>query len=273
LGNILVNDFGLFFFTGFVAQLIGSMLGMGYGMVSSGVLLSMGITPALASASANTSSFVTTSIASWFHYKHGNVDKKTLICLAVPGIIGAVFGAVVVAHAPTQLIKPFIGIYLLVVALVIGFKSMKPYIPQTIPTWHLFPLGLIGGAMGSIGGGGWGPIVNSHLVANGSSPRHSIGSSNAAKCFTTLAATATFFALLKTCNLVAVSGLIFGGMLAAPLAATACKRMPSNALMVSMAVLLIFISGRILQESLTPGKPVIAQKAGSALTAGANRPQ
>jgi uncharacterized membrane protein YfcA len=257
---LLAGDFWIFLCTGFVAQLIGSLLGMGYGMVSSAVLLTLGIAPALASASANTASFVTTTVASWFHHKEGNVDKKTLLYLAVPGVIGSVFGALFVSHAPIQFIKPFIGTYLVVVSLIIIRKSFVKYEAQDVPVSHLVPLGLIGGAFGSIGGGGWGPIVNGHLVANGHSPRHSIGSSNAAKCFTTFAAAATFAIVLKTCNVAAVVGLMLGGLVAAPMAAWACKRMPQKALMVSMAVLLVFISGKILHESFYSAKPAIALK-------------
>lgn len=262
---IFVNDFGLYLITGFVAQLIGSLLGMGYGMVSSAVLLSMGVPPALASASANTASFVTTTAASWFHYKEGNVDKQTLLYLAVPGVVGSIAGAVLVSKVPVELIKPFIGAYLLIVGGIIVQKAFQHYLPKTVPSWHLIPLGLIGGAFGSIGGGGWGPIVNSHLVANGHSPRHSIGSSNAAKCFTTFAAAATFAALLKTCNVSAVAGLILGGLVAAPMAAYACKRLPAKALMVSMAVLLVAISGKIFLDPFM--KPAIAAKPSAASVA------
>lgn len=272
LGITWVNDFWIFLCTGFVAQMIGSLLGMGYGMVSSAVLLSVGIAPALASASANTASFVTTSAASWFHFKEGNVDKKTLLYLAVPGIIGSVFGAVVVSHAPQNIIKPFLGTYLVAVAVMIIFRSFKKYEPQDVPTAHLIPLGLIGGACGSIGGGGWGPIVNSHLVAHGHSPRHSIGSSNAAKCFTTFVAAATLAALGTTCNLPAVGGLMLGGLAAAPLAAYACRRMPQKVLMVSMAVLLVCISGKILHESIFFNKPAIAAKTLQAASSAQARP-
>lgn len=256
MSPVLLNDFALFLLTGFFAQLIGSLLGMGYGMVSSGVLLSLGITPALASASSNTASFVTTTVASWFHYKEGNVDKKTLVFLAVPGVIGSICGAVIVAKAPVSIIKPFIAFYLLIVSLVIAYKSVQKLAPNEVPSWQLLPLGLVGGAFGSIGGGGWGPIVNSHLVASGQHPRISIGSSNAAKCFSTLAAAATFAAMLKTCNVAAVAGLIVGGLFAAPLAAYSCKRLPAKALMVSMAVLLVCISGKIFVDSAS--KPAVA---------------
>ena len=260
LGMLLASDFWIYLVTGFIAQLIGSLLGMGYGMVSSAVLLTLGIAPAVASASANTASFVTTTVASWFHHKAGNVDKKTLFFLAIPGVIGSVFGALFVSHAPIPFIKPFIGTYLIVVSLIIIRKSFVKYEPQEIPVSHLVPLGLIGGAFGSIGGGGWGPLVNSHLVANGQSPRLSIGSSNAAKCFTTFAAAATFAVVLKSCNVAAIVGLMLGGLVAAPIAAYACKRMPQTALMVSMAVLLMCISGKILHESFFSTKPAIALK-------------
>jgi uncharacterized membrane protein YfcA len=246
----VVNGFGnglwLYVATGFAAQLVGSLVGMGYGTISSAVLLSLGVTPSMASASANAASFVTTTVASLFHYKHGNVDLKTMLYLAVPGVVGSVCGALVVMRAPVEIIKPIVGVYLIAITLMIVWKTLHHYEQKHTRPSQLIPLGLIGGALGSIGGGGWGPIVNSHLVANGHSPQKTVGSSNAAKCFANFAAVATFFAVLKTCDLTSLLGLIIGGLVAAPLAACLCKQMPARALLVSMAVLLSVISGRMV---------------------------
>lgn len=248
-GASLANDFMIYLVTGFGAQLMGSLLGMGYGTVSNAVLLGLGIPPALASASANTASFVATSAAAWFHHKEGNVEKRTLLYLAVPGVIGSVLGALLLSKAPVHLIKPFIGIYLMVISLVIVWKSLKQHTPQNAITNKLVLLGLVGGALGSIGGGGWGPIVNGSLVATGHSPRFTIGSSNAAKCFVTFASAVTFWLVLKSWNPSAIVGLILGGLAAAPLAAYGCKRLPRNVLMVSMAALLLIVGAATVRAT------------------------
>ena len=248
-GANFVNDFMIYLCTGFAAQLAGSLLGMGYGTISNAVLLALGIPPALASASANTASFVTTGAAAWFHHKEGNVDKRTLLYLAVPGVIGSIFGAVMVSKLPVQLIKPFVGVYLMVVSLVIVWRSLSKQQPKDATAGKLTWLGLIGGALGSIGGGGWGPIVNGSLVADGHSPRFTVGSANAAKCFVTFASAVTFFLVLKTCISVAIIGLILGGLLSAPLAAYTCRRLPRNMLVISMAALLLVVGAATIHEA------------------------
>lgn len=113
----------------------------------------------------------------------------------------------------------------------------------------VFLLGIIGGFFDAIGGGGWGPIVTSSLVAKGNNPRLTIGSVNAAEFFVTIAQAFTFFAILGLVNKEIIIGLIVGGVLAAPLAAYVCKKIPSRKLMVMVGILIIILSIRTIYLS------------------------
>ena len=58
------------------------------------------------------------------------------------------------------------------------------------------PLGLVGGFLDAAGGGGWGAIVTSNLLVQGSNPRKTIGTVNTAEFFLTVTISATFIATL-----------------------------------------------------------------------------
>jgi len=93
---------------------------------------------------------------------------------------------------------------------------------------EIYPLALIGGFSDSIGGGGWGPVVTSTLLASDCDAKSTIGTVNAAEFFVTLAESTVFFLTLGSLGdaLPAAAGLIAGGVAASPLAAWLCRKVP-----------------------------------------------
>ena len=92
-----------------------------------------------------------------------------------------------------------------------------------------------GGLLDAMGGGGWGPIVTSNLLVQGSNPRKTIGTVNTAEFFLTVTISATFIATLGWAAFtVATLGLLIGGVAAAPFGAWIAKR-------VSVDLLLTFV--------------------------------
>ena len=75
---------------GFVAQMIDGALGMAYGVSSNTFLLSMGVPPAIASASVHIAEMFTTGISGLSHFRLGNVDAEVFKRLIVPGVLGGV---------------------------------------------------------------------------------------------------------------------------------------------------------------------------------------
>ena len=240
----------VFIIVGFVAQMIDGALGMAYGVSSTTFLLSLGVSPALASASVHTAEVATTAISGLSHLRLGNVDRELFSRLLIPGVIGGVVGAYILTSVPGDVIKPIISMYLLLMGLVILRKSFVPPREDVPPRRHLAPLGLIGGFFDAIGGGGWGPIVTSTLVATGNHPRFAIGSVNIAEFFVTVCESVTFFLTLGAMRWETVLGLLVGGVAAAPLAAYVCARLPARTLMRLVGSLIVLLSLRTLYMAL-----------------------
>ena len=76
----------LFALVGFVAQLIDSALGGGFGIISSSVLIATGVPPASASAGIHVVKVVTAPISGFSHALAGNVDWRLFWRLAIPGV-------------------------------------------------------------------------------------------------------------------------------------------------------------------------------------------
>lgn len=247
--NILI-----FMLVGFIAQMIDGALGMAYGVSSTTFLLSLGVPTKIASASVHVSEMFTTLASGISHLKFGNVDKALFKKLVIPGVIGGVLGAYVLSSIPGDKIKPFVSCYLLLMGLRILVKAVRRAKETQIERYNgrVVPLGLIGGFFDAIGGGGWGPIVTTTLVARGNCPRLSIGSVNAAEFLVTIAESATFIITIP--NLITqqwriILGLLVGGVIAAPVAAYSVKKLPTRALMVMVGLLIIGLSLRTILKA------------------------
>jgi uncharacterized membrane protein YfcA len=105
------------------------------------------------------------------------------------------------------------------------------------------PLGLAGGFLDAAGGGGWGGIVTSNLLVQGSNPRRTIGTVNTAEFFVTVTISATFIATmgLKAFT-TATAGLLIGGVAAAPFGAWIAKRVNPDLLLTFVGALLTIVS-------------------------------
>ncbi len=241
-------NFFVLVLVGFLAQLIDGSLGMAYGVSSNSFLLAVGIPPAAASASVHTAEIFTTAISGFSHWRFGNVDRKFVWGLLVPGVVGAAIGAYVLTSIDGNAIKPFIAVYLLIMGARILYKAF------TIAQAHerepkpalLIPLGLVGGAFDALGGGGWGPIVTSTLISTGHTPHKTIGSVNFSEFFVTLTAAVTFILTIGLTHWKVILGLLLGGVIAAPLGAWLAKRIPAKFLMIIVGTLIILLQIRVL---------------------------
>jgi hypothetical protein len=237
----------IFIAVGFFAQMIDGALGMAYGVSSNAFLLSIGIPPAAASASVHAAEVVTTAVSGVSHWRFGNIDKKLLLRLMIPGVIGAAIGAYILSSLPGDILRPYINAYLLVMGLII---LRKAFITQPKPIHDIprlvSPLGFVGGFFDAIGGGGWGPIVTTTLVARGNSPRTTIGSVNASEFFVTLSQSVVFILTIGLSHWNIILGLLIGGVIAAPFAAFMTRHLPTRLLMFMVETLISFLSVRSL---------------------------
>lgn len=240
------SDIFQFILVGFAAQLIDGALGMAYGVSSNSFLLSLGLPPALASASVHTAEVFTTAISGASHWKLRNIDIPLAKKLIIPGVIGGVLGATILSNINGDVIKPWIAIYLLIMGLNILYKAFKRTTNTEQPK-RVRLLGLTGGFLDAIGGGGWGPVVTSTLVARGHTPRVMIGTVNFSEFFVTFAESIAFLLMLDIRdNYLIVIGLLIGGAIAAPLAAIFARKVKPKYLMILIGIVIIFLSIRTM---------------------------
>ena len=245
------EDLLLFVAVGFAAQMVDGAIGMAYGVISSSVMLSLGVPPATTSACVHAAETFTTAVSGASHWKFGNVDRKLLLRLALPGAIGGAIGAYLLTNLDGDTIKPFISGYLLLIGLFIVWKALTKRVSEGAEPSTVAPLGFVGGLLDSIGGGGWGPIVTSSLIGQGATPRYAIGSVSLAEFFVTLTISATFIATIGLELWPIISGLILGGVIAAPFAAYATKMLPDKVLMILVGCVVVILSLRTIVQALT----------------------
>lgn len=255
-----LSDFLIFAAVGFFAQLVDGALGMGYGVISSTVLLATGVPPAHTSASVHAAKLFTTAASGISHILHRNVDKRVLIILAITGSLGGMVGAMVLVNAPAGLIRPFVFGYLGIMGLVIIWRGLMFPANRTISGKFIAPLGTAGGFLDAIGGGGWGPVVTSSLIGAGAAPRYVVGTVNAAEFIVTCAvvtafATAIIFGVWSESkgiadHLTAIAGLILGGLPAAIFAGWLLKKAPRKPLMIAVGLLICGIAGWELSKAV-----------------------
>ncbi|MDF4002479.1 sulfite exporter TauE/SafE family protein [Luteibacter sp. PPL552] len=235
------SQFLIFAGVGLLAQLVDGALGMAYGLVSNAVLLALGLPPAVASATVHTAEVVTTGVSGGAHAFFGNVDWKAFRRLAIPGVVGGVIGAWFLASVPGEAIKPFVYVYLLVLGIVVLGRAAGRTVSHH-RVRHKGVLGFFAGLLDAIGGGGWGPIATSTLLARGGAVRQTIGTVNAAEFVVTIAISSTLLAHLGVNHWPIVLGLLTGGVIAAPVAAWLVKHLPPRYVMTAVGCLIVGIS-------------------------------
>lgn len=240
----------LYVLVGFTAQVIDGALGMAYGVTASSVLLSTGVPPAVTSACVHAAEVFTTGTSGLSHWWLGNTDRRLVLRLVLPGMIGGAIGAYILSNVPGELIRPWISAYLLALGLLIVWKAFRREASRTDIPKGVRPLGFFGGLLDAMGGGGWGPLVTSTLLGFGAAPRTVIGSVNLTEFFVTLTISTTFIATIGISLWPIVAGLVIGGVLAAPFAALVVRYLPARALMVIVGCVVTVLSARTIWDAL-----------------------
>jgi hypothetical protein len=242
VSQVALIDLLPFVAIGFAAQLVDGALGMAFGQISSTMLVTMGVPPATASAGVHTVETFTTAVSAVSHVAHRNVDWRLFFRIAVPGVIGGVLGAYVLTQIDAAVAKPLVLTYLAVLGVYLLWRGVTHKHVEREPK-IVEPLGLAGGFLDAAGGGGWGAVVTSNLLVQGTSPRKTIGTVNTAEFFLTVTISATFIVTLGWAAFTAHTlGLLIGGILAAPLGAWVAKRVNADTLLIFVGVVLTLSS-------------------------------
>jgi uncharacterized membrane protein YfcA len=186
------------------------------------------------------------------------VDWRLFFRLAIPGMIAGALGAYVLTTIDASTAKPFVLVYLTALGVYLFYRGIMHRHTERTPK-VVSPLGLVGGFLDAAGGGGWGAIVTSNLLVQGSNPRKTIGTVNTAEFFLTITISATFLATFTLAGtqadrdllLRAIVGLVAGGVIAAPFGAMIAKRVNPDRLLTFVGALLTLTCGYGLYRALS----------------------
>jgi len=236
---------------GFAAQLVDGALGMGYGVTCTTILLSLGVNLPVISGSIHTAEMFASGVSGYSHYRFGNVNMKLFKALLIPGVLGAIIGAIALSKLGVEYadyVRPILAAYTLILGVRILMSVFIKRKAQKVKRvgW----LAGAGGFLDSFGGGGWGPLVTSTLISKGRTPKYVIGSVSLTEFFVTLASALTFFTMLGISHWKVILGLMLGGLIAAPIAARMAGKLPLKTMFIGVGGLVIFWSLRILLKSL-----------------------
>src|SRR5215208_7958537 len=238
---------------GLLAQLVDGALGMAYGTTSQSLLLVVGLTPALASASVHMAEVGTTLASGVSHWRFGNVDWGKVGWLAVPGGIGAFLGAVVLSSfISAESAEPIVAIFLFCLGVYIlsrfAFRRReRPVVVRPVPRGFLGPLGLVAGFLDAAGGGGWGPISTPTLLSSRRmEPRKVVGTVDASEFVVAVSASVGFLISLSFADVpwTVVGALLLGGVVAAPVAAYIVRILPARILGTAVAGVILITNMR-----------------------------
>lgn len=244
-----------FAIAGSIAQLIDGTLGMGFGLTSSTLLLTLGASAAVASAAVHAAEIGTTLVSGVSHWHAENVDTKILKQLAIPGGVGALLGATFLSSIDLSNAKIFVSTLLLLLGFLLLYRnifnfSQQPTTLQVTNPRYFTYLGFTGGFVDASGGGGWGPIVTPTMMTTTAvEPRKIIGTVSAAEFIVAVSASIGFLININRLdiNWAAVGGLALGGALMAPIAARIVMKLPRKQIGILVGLAVVIINGyRIL---------------------------
>lgn len=237
---------------GMAAQLIDGVLGMGYGVSASTLLVAFGLAPAIVSATVHAAELPTSMVSGAAHLRAGNVDLKITLPLAAGGVLGGIVGALALAETAAGNVKPFVALVLLglgVRMILVSVRGRSVARSVELSPRRLAVVGLIGGSLDAFGGGGWGPTCTSVLMStDGREPRKLIGSVNLAEVATTAAIVITFAfrSGAEPFALATALPLFIGGVIVAPFAAKVCARVNARVLAGGVGTTLVALNASTL---------------------------
>lgn len=244
---------------GLIAQLVDGSLGMAYGVTSTTLLLAVGISPALASASVHIAEVGTCAMSGVSHWRFGNVDWSKIAWLAVPGAIGAFLGAVVLVSVITaEAAEPIVAVFLFSLGIFIlarfSFRRHeRPVRERPIPKTFISPLGFVAGFLDAAGGGGWGPISTPTLLSSGRmQPRKVIGTVDTSEFLVAFAASVGFLISLSFADIPwqLVGALLLGGLIAAPIAAWIVRILPARIMGTAVGGFILIVNMKTFLEAI-----------------------
>jgi uncharacterized membrane protein YfcA len=182
------KSFLLMLLAGFLAQMADGSLGMGYGTISTTFLLAIGVNPAIVSSRVHSARVFSSGVSGYSHHRFGNINKKLFKALVIPGVIGAVIGAILAVKAKEY--ATYVRIPLSFYTIYLGYYIIRKAFTKISVNNKVKSAGWLasaGGFLDAFAGGGWGALVTSTLISKRKSTRYVIGSVCLAEFFVVFA--------------------------------------------------------------------------------------
>lgn len=244
---------------GATGEFLDALAGMGFGALSSTIMVSAGMTPVVVVATVNLAKVGSGLASGLSHWRMGNVRWRWVLPLGIPAVSAGVAAALLISHLPAQTVRTLVPVVLVLMgALVLrrflfpaaavlppsggsgeavvalgprpwSFRS--PQLTRVWPTASLAAIGLVGGTLNGLSGA-FGPFTTSAVVlTQGGRPRYAIGTVNFVEIFVAAAVSTTILAQIRGVGfdwkLPAL--LMAGSFISAPLGAYLSKHLPARA--------------------------------------------
>jgi uncharacterized membrane protein YfcA len=137
----------LFAIINFATCILSGASGVGGAIVSTPLMVLLGLTPAQAIATAKFSGFGISLGASSRFYREKITDKRTVIIFSIMGAIGALAGSLTLAHFSdnAEIIQRLMGLVILVIGIPLLYLRGAGLTPKTRPRWiKILGLALLG---------------------------------------------------------------------------------------------------------------------------------
>ncbi len=241
---------------GFLASFVDGALGMGFGPTSSSILFATGLSPAAVSTTVNLAKVATGLSAALSHWRFGNIDRRLVLTLAIPGSCGALVGVTILASVDGDRLRPILAGLLVLVALrmlarfstVLRVQANSHEDGQLVFDKRGTSVAAATGGVTNGLVGAWGPVVTPYLLHRGVAPRFAIGSVNTAEVAVATVASGSLLASLGGSGIdpATVVAMLVGGVIASPIAAWSIRFLPARGIGLGVAALLLVTNLREL---------------------------
>ncbi len=218
----------------FIAEMVDSTLGMGYGTTLTPILLALGYEPIEIVPAVLFSEAITGVMAGFFHHEFGNVnlrpgsrDFKVVLTLTSLSVVGVLLAVIIAVNVPSWMVKLYIGVLVLSLGLLI-LRNRKQEYPFS---WkRIAGLGWLAAFNKGISGGGYGPVVTAGQVLSGVRGRNAVGIASLAEGVTSIVGFVVYLLIGTNLPWQLAPSLLLGAVFSVPISAYIVSRLPAGRL-------------------------------------------
>jgi uncharacterized membrane protein YfcA len=216
----------------FIAELVDSSLGMGYGTSLTPILLLLGFEPLEIVPAVLLSECITGIMAGIVHQEFGNADLrpgsqdfKVMLLLTLMSVFGVVAGVKLSVSIPAIAAKLLMGLIVLAIGIGILLRSRKT---KRFSWRRISLLGMLAAFNKGISGGGYGPVVTGGQVLSGVRSRNAVAIASLAEGFTSALGVALYVRNQIPIHAELAVSLLVGAGVSVPLAAYFIRKLSSE---------------------------------------------